>query len=266
MVDVTVTVEVREVAGLLGQYEKQIPFATAVALTRAAQEGAKQMRDEMQSKFDRPTRYTKNAVFTGPANKKNLTASFGIKDAALIQKSGGLTPADVLGHHFKGGRSVAARYENAFRRLGMLGADEDIVPGANLNELNTFGNIPASLIVRLIAYFGGFGEQGYRANSTPETRARLAKRSDKTQKGKRKSKYVTINGVVYFYARGDDHLRRGIWAKSGINGAEIRPIMIFVKRATYKKRFDLNEYAIKARANFTKQFQQSLAFAMRTAR
>lgn len=266
MVDIKVDVELREVAGLLGQYQSQIPFAAALALTRTAQAGGKQLRSEFETKFDRPTRYTMSSVFVGPANKRNLTASFGVKDQALIQKSGGLTPADVLGHFFKGGSAISARYENAFRRLGMLGPDEDIVPGSNLAELNTFGNIPSSLIVRLIAYFNGFGQQGFTANSTAQTRAKLAKRTDKNTKGKRRSKYVTINGVVYFYARGDDHLHRGIWAKTGINGADVRPILMFVRRARYAKRFDLQQYAVTAKQNFSQQFAIALKQAVRTAR
>lgn len=266
MADITINIDLKEVAGVLGQYERQVPFAAAVALTRTAQDGAKILRDEMTAKFDRPTRYTQNSVFVQPATKNKLVARFEIKDAATVQKSGGLTPADVLAHHFKGGQAAQTRYEKAFRRLGMLGADEDIVPGENLKELNAFGNIPPSLIIRLISYFGGFGEQGYTANSTVQTRAKLAKRSDKNTKGKRRSKYVTINGVVYFYARGDDHLHRGIWAKTGIHGADVRPLLMFVRRGTYKKLFDMPVIASRAKQNFPRHFRESLALAIRTAR
>lgn len=270
MLKVDVQVEVQQVAGLLGQYEKQVPFATAVALTRTAQEGQAEMRRAFVAKFDRPTPYTlKNALFIKPATKAKLEAQFGVKDAGALQKSGGLSPADILGHHFTGGVSRSARYEQAFRRIGMLGINEDIVPADRLPELNQYGGVPPGLIVRLLSYFSAFGEQGFKANATAQTRAKLAKRTDKNTKGKRASKYVRINGVVYFYSSGAGrtaHLARGIWAKTGVHGVDIRPILMFVDRANYRKRFDINDFAQSAQRNFAQHFDTALTNAMRTAR
>jgi len=258
--------DINQTIGFVDRFSKQVPFAAAVALTKTAKQGADDMRTKFLSVFDQPTRYTMNSVFNSSANKRDLIAAFGVKDQGMLSKSGGNSPADVLGHHFNGGQSRLARYELAFRKLGMLGFNEDIVPASELNELNQYGNVPASLIVKLISYFGGFSEQGYKANSTAETRAKLAKRTDKNSKGKRQSKYVKINGVVYFYASGADHLHRGIWAKTGTHGSDIRPILMFVKRANYSKRFDIDKFASKARSDFAINFKESWAYAVRTAR
>jgi hypothetical protein len=269
MIDIDVSVDVKQVAGVLGQFSKQVPFAAAVAITRTVKQGADDMRADFASKFDRPTRYTLNAVFSKPANKLNLTGAFGLKDAAMLQKSGGYSPADILGHHFKGGVSRFARYEQAFMRIGILGLDEDIVPGSNLRELNQYGGVPSGLIIKLISYFGAFSESGFKANATQASKDKLAKRTDRNTKGKRASKYARINGVVYFYSneRGTTrHLHKGIWAKTGIHGVDIRPILMFVKRGVYKKRFDLNTYAAKARANFAQHFDASFKQALASAR
>lgn len=263
---ISITSDLNETVGLIDRFSKQAPFAAAVALTKTAKQGANNMRTRFKNVFDNPTRYTMSSIFSSSANKRDLMAAFGLKDQALLSKSGGSSPANVLDHHFNGGQSRYARYELAFRKLGMLGFNEDIVPAAGLNELNQYGNIPASLIIKLISYFGGFGEQGYKANSTYETRAKLAKRTDKNTKGKRQSKYVRINGVVYFYANGSDHLHRGIWAKTGTHGSSIRPILMFVQRANYSKRFDINKFADKARVDFTHNFNESWTYAMSTAR
>ncbi len=264
--EISVKANINDTVGFLKRFSDQIPFAAAVALSRTAKTGAEDIRNAFIDKFDSPTRYTTNAMFNSSANKRSLIAAFGLKDQAMLSKSGGNTPAETLAHYFTGGQSRMARYELAFRKLGMLGFDEDIVPGSELAELNQYGNIPPSLIVKLISYFGGFGEQGYKANSTAETRAKLAKRTDKNTKGKRQSKYVKINGVVYFYASGADHLHRGIWAKTGTHGSNIRPILMFVKRANYTKRFDLNKFAERARVNFDANFKEAFSYAVRTAR
>lgn len=267
MLQISVKAEVDEVAGFFGRFGKQVNFAAAVALTKTAQEGAAEMRREFVSKFDRATKYTtQNALFSKSANKRDMVASFGLKDSAIIQKSGGYTPADVLGHHFKGGASKVARYEMAFRKIGMLGFDEDIVVPKESKHKDSYGNIPASLIVKLISYFGAFGEQGYKANSTQATRDKLAKRTDKNTKGKRATKYVRINGVVYFYASGRDHLHRGIWAKTGTHGSDIYPVLIFASRANYKKRFDIKTFANRAGSNFKQHFSVQLENALRTAK
>lgn len=264
--DVSVKTNIKEAVGFVDRFSDQIPFAAAVALTKTVKQGSESMSNEFSNEFDKPTRYTTNSVFNSGADKVRLIAAFGLKDQAMLSKSGGGTPADTLAHHFTGGQSKITRYELAFRKLGMLGFDEDIVPGSELIELNQFGNIPASLIVKLIAYFGGFGEQGYKANTSSEKRAKLAKRTDKSTKGKKQSKYVTINGVVYFYAKGTDHLHRGIWAKTGIHGSDVRPILMFVKRANYTKRFELIKFADQAKANFYVNFKESFAYAVRTAK
>ncbi len=263
---ISVTSNINETVGVLDRFSKQVPFAAAMALTKTAKQGADDMRSRFMSVFDNPTRYTIKSVFNSSANKRDLVAAFGVKDQGLLSKSGVNSPADVLGHHFNGGQSRMARYELAFRRLGMLGFNEDIVPASDLAELNQYGNVPASLIVKLISYFGGFSEQGYKANSTAETRAKMAKRTDKNTKGKTQSQYVKINGVVYFYASGRDHLHRGIWAKTGTHGSDIRPILMFVKRANYSKRFDINKFASKAVTDFNRNFNESWAYAVKTAR
>lgn len=269
IMQVSVETDVKKTAGWLGQYGKQIPFATAFALTKTAKEGAADMRKAFNHSFSAPTKYTLNSIFVKPANKRDLMAVFGVKDTAKIQKSGGLTPADILAVHFTGGVSKPMRYEQAFKRIGLLGHNEDIVPGRNLKELNRYGNVPPSLIIKLISYFGGFGEQGYKANASVESKAKLARRTNKSTKGKRATKYAKINGVVYFYSSGtglNRHLHKGIWAKTGIHGVDVRPILMFVKRAKYRKRFDITKFAVNAQTRFGHHFSESLDYAMRTAK
>lgn len=262
---------------------KQIPFATAVAINQTVISGGSKLRRDFVSLVDRPTNYALGSIYPHEnsrsygsdsganqwrATKQKLVGSFGLRDATngITQKSGSYSPSEVFEHLFTGGIARLTRYEQAFRRIGLLGNNEEIVPAKNLPELNAYGNIPQSLIVRLLSYFQAFGEQGYRANSTTKTRARLAKVSGPTKRGKAKSPYVRINGVIYFYARGEDHLHRGIWAKSGTHGIKLRPIMLFVRRPIYRRMVDINRYAQEIPGEFAKNFPVAFDSAMSSAR
>lgn len=71
----------------------QVPFATAKALTRTAQDAKKNTEKRMRRVFDRPTPYTMRGVFTQSASKRRLIARVGIKDRQAeylgIQEEGG---------------------------------------------------------------------------------------------------------------------------------------------------------------------------------
>lgn len=79
-------------------FARQVPFATALALTRTAQKIREAEKAEMQSAFDRPTPFTLNAFQVVPANKETLAAEVRYKDTPLwtrkhfleVQEAGGL--------------------------------------------------------------------------------------------------------------------------------------------------------------------------------
>ena len=269
MLQIQVNADVGPLIRSIDKFAKQVPFATALALTRAAQDGKEEMTRDFINRVDRPTRYTQNSLFIKPATKTNLQSSFGLKDNALIQKSGGYSPVEVFAHHFNGGTRMSKRYERMFRQIGMLDQSEEIVPARDLDSINQFGNVPSSLIIKLLSYFRAFGEQGYRANATNETRAKLAKRTDRNTKGKRATQYVTINGVVYFYSSGSGrtkHLARGIWKKTGQHGMTIKPVLLFVKQGRYRKMGDRETYAKNAVKNYERHFNETIKQAIATAR
>ncbi len=56
---------------------------------------------------------------------------------------------------------------------------------------------------------------------------------------------MTIRGVEYFISRGPgmwygrlQHLPRGIWARRGIHGSDVVPVLLFVPSAKYGQRLD----------------------------
>jgi hypothetical protein len=161
---------------------KQVRYATAVALTRTAKAAQEETVREMQRVLHAPTRYTLSSIFTKPATRQKLEAVVYFKDRALLQKGGMKSPADVLRHLVTGGPRAWKNHEEILRRAGILPPGMAAVPG-DAAPLNAHGNIPASFIVQLLAYFRTFGEQGYRANMTDRTRARFEARQGRALGG-----------------------------------------------------------------------------------
>ena len=157
-------------------------------------------------------------------------------------------------------------------RIGVLPAGMAAVVPRDASwaaRIDRYGNLSQGQIVQLLAYFQAFGEQGYKANMNDAGRGKLAK-----MKGGAGGKgFRRIGGVVYFVSRGKgnwfgncswrngrmQHLPPGIWAKRGIHGVDVAPVLMFVRRGNYRKRIDLqaigNEVVAK---EFNKDFNEAL--------
>lgn len=244
---------------------RQIPFATAKALTKTAQAVREAERGEMASVFDRPTPWTLNSLFVKPANKVTLSAEVAFKGPAAKG-----TPYDrALAHHIRGGTREWKRMELALKRLGVLPPTWAAVPG-DAARLDAYGNMSRGQIVQILSYLQAFGEQGYKANMGAKGRARLAKRTG-----------ARIGGVEYFVSRGpgqwfggrswkngrSQHLPAGVWAKTGTHGVKASPVLMFVSLPSYRVRWRFYEVGQRvASATFPVEFQKSIAEAMASAR
>lgn len=244
---------------------KQSRFAMIKTLTQLAYRAQGKIKSEMAAKFDRPTPFTLNSLFVQGATRDKLAAKVGLKNMMLAKSAG--PASETIGHQFVGGARKFKRSEGAFRRIGMLRDGEIIVPGASA-ELDAFGNIKRGFMIKLIAYFRAFGEQGYRANTTDKRRKSLAK------VGKSENGYKTINGVVYFYSPGKgrangktSHLARGIWQRTGIHGVGISPVLLFVQAKPYRQRVNIGPIGVEVyNSAMPEMFQRNFEQAMASAR
>lgn len=255
---------------------RQVPFATAKALTKTAHAVNADIKDEMQRTIQGgPTAYTLRAFKVTGARKDKLEAVIELRKDF---PSKGNIWARSLGHLFVGGSRDSKKMERAFMGAGILPSGYMMVPASNswAMPLDAYGNAPRGLIVQLLSYFNTSGEQGYKANMTDKRRAKLANRG-LTAKG-----YRTINGVVYFISYGrrgrpggdrftngrhDQHLPAGIWAKRGTHGADVAPVFLFVRMTNYGRRFDLEAIATKTVDRvWQSNMDAAIADAMRTAK
>lgn len=233
--------------------DKQLPFATSLAINRTAQKVKLKQEHEIRDVFDRPTPFIQNSQFIKYSNKRNLTATVGVKDFSFGK---GVPAVKTLLAEIGGGERRLKRFERALRSAGVLPNGYMIVPG-EAADIDQYGNIKGSQIVKILSYFRAFQEAGYKANSTEASRAKLAK-STKSRRG-----------VSYFVgAPGDGKSPLGIWQRIYSNfGTAIRPIMIFVKSTNYDPIYDFKFVAESTvQKEFDREFIRAWEEAERTAR
>ena len=229
MIKIDAKVDVRGIVKQLADIkDKQLPFAMSLAINHTAQKVKAAEQHEIRDVFDRPTPYIQNSVFIKPSNKTNLTAKVWLKDQAIK----GVGADKILAAEITGGQRRLKRFEKALMSAGALPPGYYTVPGKGI-DLDAYGNVPASLIVRLLSYFKAFPEAGYKANMTDKGREKLKKGSKKQQ------------GMSFFVGSPKDgKLPLGIWQRGHLSDKftgpvrPIRPILMFMPFTMYEPIFD----------------------------
>ena len=123
--------------------------------------------------------------------------------------------------------------------------------------------------MQLISYFQAFGEQGYKANMSAKGYQRVH-RGTKKQGGRRYFvTYGKTRGGPRITQKGEQdertaHLAPGIWAASGTGGADVRPVLMFVRPGRgYLPRFDMDKVA--KRADATAYLERRIRYRLREA-
>jgi len=203
----------------LGIAQKQVPFLTAYALTKTAQDIKDAEYKLIGEVFDRPTRFTLNSLFVRPATKTNLVASVEFKDGF------GSVPAwRYLGPHVDGGGRQKKSHEKALERAGILRSDEWAVPGRDL-AVDTHGNVPGKVFTRILSQL----------QASPDPMQNMTTRSRKGA--------VKRAGGVYFVMRGKGSAPDGVYQRK--DGNRLVAVLLFVRQPRYQKRFPFYEEARK---------------------
>lgn len=163
----TIDTRTRSVAAQLAQLRdiptRIIPYATATALTRAAQAAQQDIRGAMLSVFSAPTAYTLGSTFVSPASKDKLSASVFVKN---ITTRGGTLPEDYLSPEVEGGQRKNKRFELALRYSGWLPAGwHAITTRAAASLLNESGDLPGATVRRILTAIGARQAKSKRAQA-----------------------------------------------------------------------------------------------------
>ena len=208
--------------------DKQLKFATAVALTKTAIKVKDKEKAQIKQSFDRPKPFTINSIYSIPASYKQPvpTALVGIKD-----KAKGTPAAKYLQAQIFGGNRKLKKAEAALKGQGILPPGYYIVPGNSI-RLNRFGNMTKGQIGKAMSA-GTSGSQFFVSNRTGKT----------------------------------SHLPRGVWQRKGAKGKKLSLFVKFVSKTSYKQRYDFYGTAKKEASRIiTDEFKTAYDYALRTAR
>ncbi len=213
-----------------------VPLATAKALTFTAEAVRSAEREEMRRVFDRPTPFTMNSLYLKGATPTSLTARVYFKDLRF--------KAHYLVPQVEGGDRPLKRFEQMLQARGQMPVGMFAVPGERA-DLDAYGNMSRGQLVKILSALNVLPEVGYLANRSARSAARRAK-------SKRPRALVD-----YFVGRPEPSSPAGVWERVGKTG--LRPILIFVKRPQYRKRYDFYGLANRVAAReFPFHFERAL--------
>lgn len=225
--------------------KKQLPFATALALTRTAVHVRRIEKKEIGSVFDRPTRFARRSVKMRGASKNRLTASVFIPDLQGRSIGGGkYLRAEV----FSGPRH-AKRHEILLRQRNILRPDEFTVPARGMT-LDAYGNLPSSFYQKMLSQL--------QARSDPSRNEGERGKRRRLRRGKGGNYFV---GGLEGRSPIGSRLPRGIYERFGLKA--IRAVLIFVRQPTYNQLFDFYGIAkVEAPRRFPKELGKALDYAL----
>lgn len=234
---------------------KQARFAAKNALNKTARWAETYVRLGMRKQFHQPTRYFLQSLRIIYANVHQLQVALWFKDRGLYDD---VQP--IMVPHVDGGTRPHKPMELRLQRAGLLPRGWYVVPGQGA-DLDGNGNMSRGQISTILNILGTYKEAGYnKANAN--TVKRLAKGNVKRG----------IYGFTYWVnpagTQRVKHLPPGVYKRVQTGfGSSLKPVMIFVSRANYRKRFDFYGIVRKEfEQRFAGEFDKAYADALRTAR
>lgn len=207
---------------------EQIPYATMLAMNTTAFAVREKLQQTMRGVFDRPTPWLINQVRVHKATKNNLTAIVDTLEEISPYSSG--VYERVLAPHIYGGERNLRKAEIRLQRAGILPAGWFCVPAPDA-PLDQYGNLPASWWLMLLSWLNAlqWSSQGAIQN-----------RAEKVST--RKNKLERAGVKVFAAIPGREKtlgLHPGIYLRQSKDGYRaIHAAILFVRRVTYRSRFD----------------------------
>lgn len=227
---------------------RAIEIATQRAVLKTAHKVRVDVTREMERVFDRPTRWTLNSFRVALGRERlqggRLRTIAGSDVYADVEVKDGYwyRAANYLDTQIRGANARQQKaFEIALRKLLVLPNGYVAVPGEKA-KIDAYGNQSVGEIRQILSWFNAAEMvAGSTQNMTAETRERR-RRGTRTRRG---YEYFAVspgarrtglrsNGKAY-----RNRLHPGIYRRSFFAfGEAIEPVMIFVRRAGYRPRFD----------------------------
>ena len=228
----------------------QVPYATALALTKTAQLVREAEKAEMVKVFDRPTRWTLNSLYLDPARKDKPWAEVWLKD------TGDGAAAQYLEPQIKGGARTVKRFERRLQDAGVMPRGWVAIPGRGA-KLDAYGNMSSQQIVTILSVMHAHHDIYQRETYISRKRA---KRS-----GKQRDYFAVLpHQGGNRAAENGGRLPFGVYQRIG---GRVVTILFFAPAARYKPRFDFFGVARQVvNRELASQFKAAMQRAIDTAK
>lgn len=241
---INISADLDRFAKSLDIYQREsIPFWTAKALNETVKEIKDAEIEEMKRVFDRPTRFSLNALYISYATKERLAAQ------VLFKEGFGSIPANrYLGPEVEGGQRAQKTHERALARAGILRPNEFCVPGQGV-RLDAYGNMPGSELTKILSDLG----------ASPDARQNSTTKSRRTRKGSARGRYFVLRPGGSGLPNSDRMVQPGIYHRAAGQRA-VRPLIIFVAAPRYQARLP---FYVVAKRTMQQRFATNFEAAMR---
>lgn len=232
--------------------ERRLRAAVATALTRTAVQVRDKIKTAMATSLDKPMPYTVRQLRYVAASAAKPVAAVGFGVVAIQDERGDViryqdlgasqTPAGKYLHYqIHGGTRRLKRFEKALQGAGVLPSGWFAVPGQRA-KMTAFGNQSAGEIKQIMSWFDAaersagstqnMGERG-RARRRRGTRTKAGFEYFISPVGGRRT-FTRANGKT-----GTHSMQPGIYRRTATAlGSRVEPVIMFVKQANYRQRFD----------------------------
>lgn len=217
--------------------ERRLRAGLATALTRTAVSVRGDMARKIEQAFDRPTPYTMRQLRYVGATANRLAAAVGFGVVAITDEVGAVvryadlgndTPAaQYLSPHIEGGPRPVKRMEKALQAAGALPKGWMVAPGPGAAR-DAFGNVSRGQIGQILSQLRITLVAGATRNMSQDARKQIT--------AQRKA------GGRFFVMPVGSKARAGIYQREFV-GSNITPVLWFVSKASYRKRFDFKQEA-----------------------
>lgn len=239
---------------MLNDAPRKVEIAAQRALLKTANLVKDAEKAEMERVFDRPTRWTLGAMRVKATNKFEI-------QVGIIDPEGAYKRAQsYLGVQVAGGQRRMKAMETALQCHGLMPKNWFIVPGVGAT-LDKYGNISVGQIRQILSWFDvAENSAGYMANMLDKGRD---KRRFGTKRNAHGFEYVLVMPDKRRNLKQPGIYKRGMYMGKG--GSHIKPILIYVKSANYKARFNFEKVAIET-ANAVMQTEFNKAIELELAK
>jgi hypothetical protein len=216
----------------------------SLGLNRTARKARDANVEEMKRVFDRPTRFTLNALRIQPATKSSLVARLWFREFA----GKGTPAAKYLLPQVHGGERPHKRFEARLMHMGMLPRGMYLVPASGA-PLDRYGNVQRRIYTQILSQLQAQGDPQQNTTARSRRRNRRRRRAE-------------------FFWGNPGRSGWGVWERKRFAfGTAVRPVFLAVRNVRYLKRFAFFEVTeAAAQRHYVSEFTSAIEFAIATSR